>query len=118
MSEEFKMMTVKEMNEIIEKFGRAIPEFSEEAHRVNVSMKETAESIDRLEKELRKNGFMDTDVLDCIRFQHALILKIMDRVIDIDLGGQKKDDSEEHVIVNDESDAGTVIIINIRSGDE
>ena len=116
MSEDFKMMTAQEMNEIIERFGSSIPKFSEKAHKVNICMREAAYAVDRMEKELKENGFMDMEMLDYIRLQHALILKIIDRVIDIDIGKPEQKGPEEYTILDEESDTSTVIVINIRGG--
>jgi len=124
-------LTSEEMEKIIKKFDAAIPEFSDRAHRVNMSMREASLSLDRLEKMIRENGFMDDEILDYIIIQHRLFFKIVDKIIDTDAINRelekkeknneenKEEKDEDYKIVNeDKVEKKTIIIINVEGGDQ
>ncbi len=116
-------LTSEEMEKIIKKFDAAIPEFSDRAHRVNMSMREAALSLDRLERIIRENGFMDDEILDYIIIQHRLFFKIIDKVIDTDAVNRelenKEEKDEDYKIVNDDKvEKKTIIIINVEGRDQ
>lgn len=116
-------LTSEEIERIIKKFDAAIPEFSDRVHRVNMSMREAALSLDRLERIIRENGFMDDEILDCIIIQHRLFFKIIDKVIDTDAVNRelenKEEKDEDYKIVNDDKvEKKTIIIINVEGRDQ